>query len=253
MEINSSFNLIWLGILGSLGAGLATGFGALPSLLLKNTPVKFMDFLLGISAGIMLGATSFSLIIPAIKLSNTWITSLGIIFGGIFLAIANFLTPHIHTLSGNKKPDKKISRVWLFILAITIHNFPEGISVGVGFGKGNFSEGLSLAMGIGFQNMPEGLAVSLALNREGYRPLLGIGYATLTGLVEPIGGLLGAVVVTIAHQLLPWGLAFAGGAMLFVISNEIIPETHRRGHPIEATFGVLIGFVIMMIFDNIFG
>lgn len=247
MVTGEYLNPVWLGFLGSLGAGLATGLGALPNLLFKNTSAKFMDGLLGFSAGIMLGATSFSLIIPAIKLSNAWITSLGIIFGGISLGIANFLTPHIHTIS-----DMKISSLWLFILAITIHNFPEGVSVGVGFGTGDLSEGFSLAMGIGFQNMPEGLAVSLTLTREGYRPLRGIGYATLTGLVEPIGGLLGSGIVTFAHQLLPWGLAFAGGAMLFVISNEIIPETHRNGHPIEATFGVLVGFIVMMIFDNIF-
>ena len=252
MEIIQQLSPIWLGLLGSLGAGLATGLGALPNLFLKHTSANIMDGLLGFSAGIMMGATSFSLIIPAIKLSNAWITSIGIILGGIFLAFANFLTPHLHTISGREGPPKNISRVWLFIFAITIHNFPEGLSVGIGFGTGNFSEGLSLTMGIGFQNIPEGLAVALALTREGYGRLLSVGYATLTGLVEPIGGLLGAGVVTLAHQLLPWGLAFAGGAMLFVISHEIIPETHRRGHPIEATFGVLLGFIVMMIFDNIF-
>lgn len=252
MGISQSLSPIWLGFIGSLGAGLATGLGALPTLFLKHPSPKIMDGLLGLSAGIMLGATLFSLIIPSIKIGNVWITSLGILLGGLFLAFANLLTPHIHKFSDHKKWNRRTPGIWLFILAITIHNFPEGVSVGVGFGTDSFSEGLSLAMGIGFQNMPEGLAVAFALIREGYGRASGIGYATLTGLVEPIGGLLGVSVVTLAHQLLPWGLAFAGGAMLFVISNEIIPETHQRGHPLEATFGVVLGFIMMMIFDNIF-
>jgi len=186
------------------------------------------------------------------NLGGPVVTSSGIILGGVFLAVANWLTPHIHSFSSRERFPLTLSRVWLFILAITIHNFPEGVSVGVGFGRGNIREATALAMGIGFQNMPEGLAVAFALIREGYTPLRALGYATLTGLVEPIGGLLGVSIVATAHFLLPWGLAFAGGAMLFVISSEIIPETHRSGHPIEATFGVLIGFIVMTIFDNLF-
>jgi ZIP family zinc transporter len=240
-----------LGLLASLGAGLATGLGAIPIFFLRNVPVKIMDGLLGFSAGIMLGATSFSLVLPSIKLGGLWVTSFGMILGGLFLAVANRLTPHLHSLSGREGIPLPFSRVWLFVLAITIHNFPEGMSVGVGFGRGEISEGVALAMGIGFQNMPEGLAVALALIREGHPPLRSFGTAILTGLVEPIGGLLGVSVVTMAHVLLPWGLAFAGGAMLFVISSEIIPETHRHGHPVEATFGVLFGFIVMTVFDNL--
>jgi ZIP family zinc transporter len=211
-----------------------------------------MDGLLGFSAGIMLGATSFSLVLPSIKLGGLWVASLGMILGSIFLAVTNWLTPHLHSLSSREAASLRFSRVWLFVLAITIHNFPEGMSVGVGFGRGEISEGMALAMGIGFQNMPEGLAVALALIRDGHTPLRSFGYAVLTGLVEPIGGLLGVSVVTFAHVLLPWGLAFAGGAMLFVISSEIIPETHRHGHPMEATFGVIFGFIVMTLFDNLF-
>ena len=123
--------------------------------------------------------------------------------------------------------------------------------MGVDFGKENIGKATALAMDIGFQNMPEGLATALALVRDGYRPVNAFGYTTLTGLVEPIGGLLGVSIVTIAQPILPWGLAFAGGAMLFIISNEIISETHRGGHPREATFGVLTGFVVMTLFDNL--
>lgn len=245
-------NTIWLGGLASLGAGLATGLGGLPVFFTKKASHKVMDGLLGFSAGIMLGATSFSLILPSIQLGNVWIASIGILLGGAFLATANRIVPHIHTFSGPEGLPLSLSRVWLFVLAITIHNFPEGMSVGVGFGKGDLGEELGLAMGIGFQNIPEGMAVAFALLREGYRPFRAFGYATLTGLVEPIGGLIGVSIVTLAQSLLPWGLAFAGGAMLFVISNEIIPETHRSGHPLEATFGVLLGFVVMTIFDNLF-
>ncbi|MCX8117599.1 MAG: ZIP family metal transporter [Desulfobacterota bacterium] len=245
--------MIWEGGLFSLGAGLATGLGALPVLFTKNASPKLLDTLLGLSAGIMLGATSFSLVLPSIQLGDVWVAALGILLGGAFLALSNRLVPHLHTFSGREGPSLSLSRVWLFVLAITIHNFPEGVSVGVGFGRGDLLEGMGLAMGIGFQNIPEGMAVAFALLREGYSPFRAIGYATLTGLVEPIGGLIGVTVVTLAQSLLPWGLAFAGGAMLFVISNEIIPETHRSGHPLEATSGVLLGFVVMTIFDNLFG
>ncbi len=243
---------IGMGGLASLGAGLATGLGGIAVLLTRKASPKWLDTLLGFSAGIMLGATSFSLVLPSIQLGGVGVASLGIILGGAFLGLANRLIPHLHTFSAPVNPSLSLSRVWLFVLAITIHNFPEGISVGVGFGRGDFGEGLSLAMGIGFQNIPEGMAVAFALVREKYTPLRALGYATLTGLVEPIGGLIGVTVVTLAQSLLPWGLAFAGGAMLFVISNEIIPETHRSGHPLEATFGVLSGFVVMTVFDNLF-
>lgn len=196
-------DVILLGLLASLGAGLATGLGAIPIFFLRNVPVKIMDGLLGFSAGIMLGATSFSLVLPSIQLGGLWVTSLGMISGGLFLAVANGLIPHLHSLSSREGVSLRFSHVWLFVLAITIHNFPEGMSVGVGFGRGEISEGMALAMGIGFQNMPEGLAVALALIREGYTPLRSFGCAILTGLVEPIGGLLGVSVVTMVHALLP--------------------------------------------------
>ncbi len=240
------------GFLGSLGAGLSTGLGALPIFFLRNASPRLLDTLLGFSAGIMLGASFFSLIHPSIQLSNVWVASLGILLGGCFFGAANFFIPHIHTISGWRESERGQSKVWLFVLAITLHNFPEGLSVGVGFGKGEIAEGISLAVGIGFQNIPEGMAVAFALIREGYGRFFALGYAILTGLVEPMGGVLGAGVVTMTHSLLPWGLAFAGGAMLFVISNEVIPETHRRGHPIQATSGMLLGFIMMMLFDHLF-
>ncbi|MFQ5816254.1 MAG: ZIP family metal transporter, partial [Candidatus Hydrothermarchaeaceae archaeon] len=146
----------------------------------------------------------------------------------------------------------RLRKIWLFIFAVTIHNFPEGLAVGVGFGAGDIAAGTALAIGIGFQNMPEGLAVALPLLREKYTRRRALGIATLTGLAEPIAGLFGVAVVTFARPILPIGLAFAAGAMIFVVSDEIIPESHRRGFEREATFGVVVGFALMTVLDNLF-
>ena len=252
--------IVEMGILASTLAGLATGVGALPAIFFKNVPDKVMNVMLGAAAGVMLAATSFSLIIPGIEHGDSlypgngvYIISIGMMIGAIFLDRIDKWLPHEHFFMGHEGPDSKMKRIWLFIIAITIHNFPEGLAVGVGFGAGDVGAGTSLAIGIGLQNMPEGLAVALPLIGLGYSRWTAIGIATLTGLVEPIGGLLGVGAVTIFSPILPWGLAFAAGAMLFVISDEIIPETHSKGKSRLATFGVMIGFIIMMAMDNLLG
>ncbi|RMG73959.1 MAG: ZIP family metal transporter, partial [Nitrospirae bacterium] len=182
------------------------------------------------------------------------VVSCGILFGGLFLFLTDRYSPHEHFIKGPEGADPgNLKRIWLFVIAITIHNLPEGLAVGVGFGGGDIKNGLTLATGIGLQNIPEGLVVALALKTEGYSPLRAFFIALATGLVEPVGGLVGASVITIARPLLPWGLSFAAGAMLFVISDEIIPESHRKGFEKEATFGVMIGFVVMMILDLTLG
>jgi len=247
-----STETIWLGIAASSIAGLATGAGALPVLFIKKVSDRLLDIMLGFSAGVMLAATFFSLIIPAIDLSSVWIAVLGIIIGAITLHIADRFIPHFHPMLGAEGPSSRLSKVWLFALAITIHNFPEGLAVGVSFGSGDVAAGLVVAMAIGLQNMPEGLAVALPLLREGYSRRRSLWYGTLTGLVEPVGGLLGVVLVSVFHPVLPLALAFAAGAMLFVVSDEIIPESHRKGFEREATFGLMAGFVIMMLLDNLF-
>ncbi|MHA1579654.1 MAG: ZIP family metal transporter [Candidatus Freyarchaeota archaeon] len=162
------------------------------------------------------------------------------------------LVPHLHALSKVKGPATRLRRVWLLILAITIHNFPEGLSVGVGFGAGDIGAGLALAIAIGLQNMPEGLAVALPLLRENYSKWRAAEYGTLSGLVEPVGGVIGITVVSVAHQFLPFALAFAAGAMIWVVSDEMIPESHAKGYEREATIGVIIGFLVMMLLDNLF-
>ena len=245
-------NLIVLGSVASLLAGLATGVGALLVFLVRRVSDRFLDASLGFAAGVMLAATSFSLLVPAIEIGGIWKTVIGIILGTVFLIYAERFIPHMHHVTGIKGPSSQLNKLWLFILAITIHNFPEGIAVGVGFGGGDMKAGTTLAIGIGLQNMPEGLAVALPLLREKSTRWKAFLIALLTGLVEPIGGFLGISVVSIGKFLLPYGLAFAAGAMLFVISEEIIPETHSRGNDREATIGVITGFIIMMVLDTIF-
>jgi len=244
--------IIWIGSIASLAAGLATGAGAIPILFTKRISDKLLDVMLGFSAGVMLAATSFSLIIPAIDLSGPLVAVFGLVLGAFVLHIVDRSIPHLHPFMGAEGPPSKLPRVWLFVLAITIHNFPEGLAVGVSFGGGDVAAGLVIAMAIGLQNMPEGLAVALPLLREGYTQGKSLWYAFLTGIVEPVGGLLGVALVSIFHPILPWGLAFAAGAMLFVVSDEMIPESHRKGYAREATFGLIAGFVVMMFLDCLF-
>ncbi len=253
-------SIVMMGIVASTLAGLASGVGALPALIFKKVPDKVLNTMLGGAAGVMLAATSFSLIVPGIENGDklwpgygAFIVVVGMLFGAVVLDRVDKWLPHEHFFIGREGPDSKLKKIWLFIIAITIHNFPEGLAVGVGFGGGDVGAGTSLAIGIGLQNLPEGLAVALPLLGLGYKRWTVVGIATLTGLVEPVGGLLGVGAVTIFSPVLPFGLAFAAGAMLFVISDEIIPETHSKGKSRLATFGVMVGFVIMMAMDNLLG
>ena len=252
-------NTLLIGILASIAAGLMTGIGAIPIFFTKNISEKMLDTLLGFAAGVMLAATSFSLIVPSLEyagggIKGALITAMGIFVGAVFLDLTDKYSPHEHLLDKRKEgANASLKKIWLFIIAITIHNFPEGLAVGVGFGNNNIQNGLTLAMGIGLQNMPEGLAVALALVREKYDVKKAFLIALLTGLVEPVGSLLGLGLVGIFKPILPFTLAFAAGTMLFVISDEIIPETHKGGHEREATYGVIIGFIIMMILDVTLG
>lgn len=245
-------DIVLLGTVASLVAGLATGFGALPVLFTKRVSDRLLDTMLGFAAGVMLAATSFSLLVPSLDLGGPWVTVLGLVLGAVVLHLIDHFIPHFSPAFGREGPPSRLSRIWLFILAITIHNFPEGLAVGVSFGSGEVTAGLVIATAIGLQNMPEGLAVALPLLREGYSRRRALSYGTLTGLVEPLGGLLGAAIVVVATPLLPWGLAFAAGAMLFIIADEIIPQSHKKGYEREATFGLIAGFVIMMLLDTIF-
>lgn len=245
-------DLIYIGFIASLLAGLATGVGAFPIFLKKNFSDDTLDILLGFAAGIMLAATSFSLLVPAIEFGGPLVAVIGLLIGALTLHFIDRFIPHFHPVAGYEGLSSRLPKLWLFIIAITIHNFPEGLSIGMSFGSGDIKSGLIIATAIGIQNAPEGLAVALPLLRERYSKFRSFGYASLTGLVEPLGGLLGIILVSLAHFILPWGLAFAAGAMLFVIVDEMVPESHKKGFGRKATFGLIIGFSIMMLLDNLF-
>ncbi len=252
-------NVIVLGLLGSFAAGAMTGLGALPLLFGGSMSQRAHDAFLGFAAGVMLAASFFSLILPgldaATRLTGSTTSSVLIVIAGIVIgvgaiALLNEAVPHKHFVQGRQgPPSASLRRIWLFVFAITIHNFPEGLAVGVAFGGGDVGKGVSIATGIGLQNVPEGLAVAVALASEGYSRRYAFGVASLSGMIEPVGGVLGVAMVSVSAQLLPWGLAFAAGAMLYVIVHEIIPETHRRGFSNEATAGLTAGLVIMMFLD----
>jgi ZIP family zinc transporter len=247
------------GFTASLLVGLATGVGAVAVFFVSSVPARLQDAMLGFGAGVMLAATSFSLILPGIEVAHlltqstavaTAIVASGMGMGGLFLFAADRFVPHEHFIKGREGGDaRRLRRIWLFVLAIALHNLPEGLAVGVAFGGGDAAAS-RLAFGIGLQNVPEGLAVALALVAVGYSRAIAFAVALATGLIEPMAGLFGAVMVGGAQWLLPWGLAFAAGAMLFVISHEVIPESHRRGHETPATTGILAGFVVMMMLDT---
>jgi ZIP family zinc transporter len=249
-----------IGFIASILAGLATGVGALPALFLRHISQNLFNSMLGGAAGVMLAATAFSLLVPGLNYGNAmwpglgiYIVSAGMIIGAIFLHFADKQLPHVSFDSAVEMELDSLKKIWLFIIAITIHNFPEGMSVGVSFGTGDLKNGTVLAIAIALQNIPEGLAVALPLVGLGYNKWRAVGIATLTGLVEPVGGLLGITMVTVFETVLPVAMGFAAGAMLFVISEEIIPETHSNGRSRYATFALMFGFIIMMVLDNLLG
>lgn len=237
----------------------ATAVGALPVLAARTLSRKAQSSMLGFGAGVMLAATAFSLVVPGIesatilaggRFAAVAIVGLALAVGGLVMLALDRALPHEHFVKGVEGGRaRELKRIWLFVAAIALHNLPEGLAVGVGFG-GSVSNGIPLAFGIAVQNIPEGLVVAVALVAAGYTPWFGAAIAALTGLLEPLGGLLGAGVLGISETMLPWGLGFAAGAMLFVVSHEIIPESHRNGHEQHATLGLIAGFVLMMSLDT---
>ncbi len=218
--------------------------------------------LLAVAGGIMLAATVFTLIPPATEiavgrgasaLSAAALVGVGVGLGAVGVLLLHAWVPHEHFLKGTEGPVAlRLGRHWLFILAIAIHNVPEGMSVGVSFAADDLKASLAITAGIGLQNLPEGLAVAAALTGEGYARGRAVLIAALTGLIEPVAGLVGAIAVGLGDALLPWGLAFAAGTMLFVIAGEVIPETHRRGAGQRASLSLVLGFVVMLVLDAAF-
>jgi ZIP family zinc transporter len=260
----------------TIQAVLATGFtwgmtalGSAPVFLAKTVNQKLLDGMLGFAAGVMIAASYWSLLAPALEMAAdgslpTWFPpAVGFIIGGVFLAAIDKILPHLH-LGLPMTEAEGIKTTWhrsvLLILSITLHNFPEGLAVGVAFGAvaadlpaATLSAAVALAIGIGIQNFPEGTAVAMPLRREGMSRLKSFWYGQLSATVEPIAAFIGAGFVLIARPILPYALSFAAGAMIFVVVEELIPESQCGGNTDIATTGAMLGFVVMMILDVAFG
>lgn len=247
-------------LLTAIGVGGATVFGALIGFIFKNLSHKFSDIILSFAAGVMLAAAVLGLIVPSLEYGGKYallITVAGIFVGAVCLNFMDRLVPHLHKLSGGSEEahhgNEKLNKVLLFVLAIAIHNLPEGIAAGVGFGTGNNAEALVIAGGIALQNIPEGMVIVAPMVAAGIKPKRAFLYAALTGVVEVLGTLLGFFAVSLAAAVLPFALAFAGGTMLYVISDEMIPETHAHGSERGATYALLFGFCVMLVTDVLLG
>ncbi len=243
-------------LLTAVGVGGATVIGAVIGFLFKNISHKFSDIVLGFAAGVMLAAAVFGLIIPSLEGEGEWtlpITVIGIFTGALFLNLLDRAVPHLHKLAGadlsESHNNKNLGKVLLFVSAIAIHNLPEGIAAGVGFGTGDTREALFIAGGIALQNIPEGMVIIAPMLASGVKPGRTFLLAAATGLVEIVGTLIGYFAASISAAVLPFALSFAGGTMLYVISDEMIPETHAHGHQRGATYALLFGFALMLVTD----
>lgn len=246
-------------LITALGVGGATIFGAVIGFIFKDISHKFSDIVLSFAAGVMLSAAVLGLVIPSIEYGGKYgiiITVAGIFTGALCLNLIDKLVPHLHKMIGSdieSHDNKNLSRVLLFVTAIAIHNLPEGIAAGVGFGAGNTSQALMIAGGIALQNIPEGMIIIGPMLATGVTPRKTFLLAALTGVVEILGTLIGYFAVSVATFILPFALAFAGGTMLYVVSDEMIPETHAHGEERGATYALLIGFCVMLVTDVLLG
>lgn len=246
-------------LLTALGVGGATVIGALIGFIFKNISHKFSDIVLSFAAGVMLAAAVLGLIIPSLEYGGKYgilVTVAGIFAGAVCLNLIDKLVPHLHKIVGvepESHHNANLSKVLLFVLAIAIHNLPEGIAAGVGFGSGDTTQALIIAGGIALQNIPEGMVIIAPMLAAEISPRKTFILAMITGLVEVVGTLIGYFAVSISTAILPFALAFAGGTMLYVISDEMIPETHAHGSERGATYALLIGFCVMLVTDVLLG
>ena len=250
-------------LLTALGVGAATVIGALVGFAFKKISHGFSDIILSFAAGVMLAAAVLGLIIPSVeygleygKLPALAMTVLGIFAGALCLSLVDKLVPHLHALAGvesENHENRGLNKVLLFVLAIAIHNLPEGIAAGVGFGSGDTAGALVIAGGIALQNIPEGMVIIAPMLAAGISKRRTLLIAALTGLVEVVGTLIGYLAVSVSTAILPFTLAFAGGTMLYVISDEMIPETHSHGAQRGATYALLGGFALMLCMDFLLG
>ena len=245
--------------LTAIGVGGATVLGVAIGFIFKNLSHKFSDIVLSFAAGVMLSAAVIGLVLPSLEYGGRWsilVTVGGIFAGALCLNLIDRLVPHLHKLAGAEPEahgSSKLGMVLLFVTAIAIHNLPEGIAAGVGFGSENDAQALVIAGGIALQNIPEGMVIVGPMLAAGVKPRRAFLLAALTGVVEIIGTLLGYLAVSVATAILPFALAFAGGTMLYVVSDEMIPETHAHGHQRGATYALLFGFCLMLVTDLLLG
>jgi ZIP family zinc transporter len=238
-----------------VGSGLATAIGGAGLLLVRRPSARLLDALLGFTAGVMLGATIFSLLVPALERGGAAEVLLGFLAGGAVLAGFDVVIPHAHARfrEGRREPAEQLAaerRATLLLAALTIHNVPEGLAVGVAFAAGGLELGIPIALAIGIQNVPEGFAAAAPLIPAGTSARKAAGVAALTGLVEPPAALAAFAAVELAAVVLPAALGFAAGAMLYVVVDELIPESHAAGHQLDATLALLVGFVVMVALDT---
>lgn len=246
--------------LTALGVGGATVVGAIIGFIFKNISHRFSDIVMSFAAGIMLAASVLGLIIPSVDKGGKYgifVTVAGIFAGAACLNLLDKLVPHLHKLAGKDieehKKNQSYNRVLLFVAAIAIHNLPEGIAAGVGFGTGSNAQALFIASGIALQNIPEGIVIIMPMLAAGISPKKTVLYAIATGLIEVIGTFIGYFAVSFSTAILPFALAFAGGTMLYIISDEIIPETHAHGSERGATYALIAGFCVMLFMDKFLG
>jgi ZIP family zinc transporter len=241
-------------LLATIGTYLLTAIGTLPVLLFRSAPRRLMDAMMGFAAGVMVAASCWSLLVPAIATGGVRAAVVGLLAGAAFLYLADQALPHLH----GEFPEEAVTEgpkvAWrqsaLLMLAMTLHNFPEGMAVGVSFGGGDVAAATALAIGIGLQNVPEGLAIALPLRRGGMSPGRAFFWGQLSAAVEPFAGVIGAALVLMSAAWLPYGMAAAAGAMLYVVVEELLPETERAGATDIATLGFIAGFAVMMALDN---
>ena len=250
---------MYIVLLTALGVGGATLIGSVIGFAFKNLSHKFSDIILSFAAGVMLAAAILGLIIPSLEYGgqfNVLITVVGIFVGALCLNLTDRFVPHLHKLMGEdteKHAKENLNKVLLFVIAIGIHNLPEGIAAGVGFGSGNTAQALTIAGGIALQNIPEGMVIIGPMLSAGVSKKKTFLCALITGFIEVIGTLIGYFAVSISVIILPFALAFAGGTMVYVISDEMIPETHSHGSERGATYSLLIGFCFMLVMDFLIG
>ena len=246
-------------LLTALGVGGATIIGAVIGFLFRNISHRFSDIVLSFAAGVMLAAAVLGLVLPSLEYGGAYgilITVAGIFAGAYCINLIDKLVPHLHKMAGvnpESPTGANLSKVLLFVTAIAIHNLPEGIAAGVGFGSGDNARALIIAAGIALQNIPEGMVIIGPMLAAGVKPGRTFVLAILTGVVEVVGTLIGYLAVSVASAILPFALAFAGGTMLYVISDEMIPETHAHGHERGATYALLVGFCLMLATDVLLG